>query len=291
MSKKITRYSMANQSINAHLFQFYSFQGTLTKEMKTIHRTALPHSHDFYEIWFFKKGTGVHYINFQTFDITSPSIHFIAPDTIHLVKRNEDSTAYLLAFSQELFDLVFNNHQLLHTFPAYKQSNESPFIQLNATDFKSVCKLIEVIQIEQNSSNLFLNASLIHSLLSLTLPLFNKKTAPSSTNLLVDKFHRLVNLHFTKHYQIKQYAQLLALSPVILNRRLTKLTGVNASKHIQERMILEAKRLLVNSDSSVKEIAFQLGFKERSYFSQYFSKQVGLPPAQFRQKWFNNYNK
>jgi len=60
--------------------------------------------------------------------------------------------------------------------------------------------------------------------------------------------------------------------------------GKTAKEYIQSRIIVGAKRMLYFSDSSIKEIAFELGFQEPSNFNAFFKKCTGLSPGEFRNK-------
>ncbi|MEZ0453718.1 helix-turn-helix domain-containing protein [Sphingobacterium thalpophilum] len=64
-------------------------------------------------------------------------------------------------------------------------------------------------------------------------------------------------------------------------------TGQTVSQHIQDRVILEAKRLLYHSDKSVKEIAFELGYDDYPYFSRLFAKNTGISALAFRNKRYD----
>ena len=72
-----------------------------------------------------------------------------------------------------------------------------------------------------------------------------------------------------------------------LNECVRNATGYSVTYHIQQRVVLEAKRLLYHSDKSVKEIAAGLGYEDYSYFVRLFTKVSGITPAAFRNKNFD----
>ncbi len=59
-------------------------------------------------------------------------------------------------------------------------------------------------------------------------------------------------------------------------------SGRPAIKHIHERLVLEARRLLFHTDNSLKEIGFDLGFSDASYFNRFFKRETGVTPAGYR---------
>ena len=80
----------------------------------------------------------------------------------------------------------------------------------------------------------------------------------------------------------KQYAALLYITPNHLNALCNDFLGVSAGVLIRERVILEAKRLLINLDLLISEVAAKLNFDDQSYFIKFFKKHEGLTPEKFR---------
>ena len=81
-----------------------------------------------------------------------------------------------------------------------------------------------------------------------------------------------------------EYAKTLNISSAYLNECVKSTTGNSVSYYIQQRIILEAKRLLYHSGKSVKEIAVELGYDDYPYFSRLFSKVTGMTALAFRNK-------
>jgi AraC family transcriptional activator of pobA len=107
-------------------------------------------------------------------------------------------------------------------------------------------------------------------------------TIPNRKTQLTQAFKALLT---EKHKTLKSasgYAELLNVSTSYLNEALKQTTGLPVSHWIIQELILEAKRLLYYTDSTVKEIAFQLGYADHAYFSRLFKEQVGQTPLTFR---------
>ncbi|UOQ69628.1 helix-turn-helix domain-containing protein [Hymenobacter volaticus] len=95
-------------------------------------------------------------------------------------------------------------------------------------------------------------------------------------------FQQLLRQHYAQWKQPAQYAAALNITVAHLNDTVKALTGTSVSAHLQQRAILEAKRLLGFTDRSVKEIGYALGYDEPVYFGKLFKKVTGLTPQQFR---------
>ncbi len=99
---------------------------------------------------------------------------------------------------------------------------------------------------------------------------------------LIRAYNLLVEKHFKSLHKVKDYAQLLYKSPKTLSNLFSKLIQKSPLEIINERIILEAKRLLLHSDLTTNEIAMELGYKESSHFSKFFKKHTGQNPKSFK---------
>ena len=111
---------------------------------------------------------------------------------------------------------------------------------------------------------------------------------PASTNTttaaetLTDKFKDLVSEHYLDKQQVKEYADMLFVTPNHLNRMIRKTTGKTALDLISEMLIMEAEILLQQTDKTINEIAAYLSFEDASYFTRFFRKNKGVTPGAYR---------
>ena len=99
---------------------------------------------------------------------------------------------------------------------------------------------------------------------------------------LIRKFNLLVESHFKSEHSVSFYAQQLCKSPKTISNLFAIFNQKPPSQIIQERIIVEARRLLHYTDRSIKHITFELGFEEVSYFSNFFKNNTGMSPSDFR---------
>lgn len=99
---------------------------------------------------------------------------------------------------------------------------------------------------------------------------------------IIRKFNLLVEANFKSEHAVSFYAQQLCKSPKTLSNLFAIFNQKTPSQIIQERITVEAKRLLCYTDRSIKHITFELGFEDVSYFSNFFKKNMGMSPSDFR---------
>ncbi|WPU99184.1 helix-turn-helix transcriptional regulator [Mucilaginibacter sp. cycad4] len=95
-------------------------------------------------------------------------------------------------------------------------------------------------------------------------------------------FSQMVEWHYTKLHTVADYADMLSITPKALNKRISRYSNISPNDIIKNRIILEAKRLLVHTALSVKEIGYKLGYDDPSYFIRLFSKHAATSPQNFR---------
>ncbi|WP_200814401.1 AraC family transcriptional regulator [Parabacteroides sp. Marseille-P3160] len=96
------------------------------------------------------------------------------------------------------------------------------------------------------------------------------------------RFINLIDENYQKGLTITEYAQLLHISTRTLSDLTNQLLGKSPSLMIQERIILEAQRMLLYSELNVNQIEYRLGFDDPSYFVKYFKKHTKVSPSEFR---------
>jgi AraC-like DNA-binding protein len=101
---------------------------------------------------------------------------------------------------------------------------------------------------------------------------------------ILSRFRREIDSHFTRTRQVEEYARTLACSVRTLTRASLSATGRTAKQLVDDRVALEAKRLLAESDLAVGEVGARLGFTEPTNFGRFFSRTVGVSPGQFREQ-------
>ncbi|AQX13750.1 helix-turn-helix transcriptional regulator [Elizabethkingia meningoseptica] len=267
-------------------FYFNTMKGHLKTSHKYIEK---PHRHDFYVTVLFTHGTGVHEIDFQSYDVEAGSLFFLSPGQIHSWQLSDDCDGYIFFFSQEYYDMHYV-HQKLKSYPFFASVSFPRKLQLTSADIPYVTSLFTAIQQEYNVQDL-MKHELILSLITQIYILSTRQYSKDQEQLIsqttfayikhYQEFELLLEEHFRKHKSIAYYADLLGITPKHLNRITQTVVQKKASDVITERVILEAKRMLIYLNEGLTDIAFRLGFEEYSYFTRVFRKNTGETPSQF----------
>lgn len=270
---------------NAPDFYFNTLKNHLVSSHKHIEK---PHRHDFYVTVIFTRGTGIHEIDFQKYSVSKGSIFFLSPGQVHSWELSPDTDGYIFFFSQPYYEMHYVN-QKLKNFPFFNSPSFPRKLQLQSEELVNMIRLFEAIQNEHLSQNVMKQSfilSLISQIYIQSVREFSKddeKTSATSVSYFkhYQDFENLLEESFTSQKSISYYASQLNISAKHLNRITQTVMQKTASEIITERVILEAKRMLIYLDEGLVEIAFRLGYEEYSYFARMFRKNSGITPSQF----------
>jgi AraC-like DNA-binding protein len=243
-----------------------------------------PHRHNYYEIFFFSKGGGSHFIDFKEYKIEDNSIHFVSPGQVHLLRRAPHSYGSLILFSRDFF--YTDNQYTLFNFP-FLNNSQYPVLPTSSKEY-AVFEL--VLSQVQNESNNMQNVSpeILRSYLKVILlkclQLFDEKypNLEMKQGSVYNRFREMVEKEYRSQRQPAYYASLLNITEKKLNEVCKQNSGENVSDYIKNRVMLEAKRLLTHTEHNVKEIAYFLGFEDPSYFNRFFRANEGITAGDFR---------
>lgn len=255
-------------------------------------KVTYPHRHDnFFEILFLTNGKGSHTIDFQQYEVKPYSVFFLSPGQIHELNLSPDVQGYIFLFTSDfyhfnktetnkLFELPYFFHETLASPPLYLENN------LEITELEYWFKKATL---ENNSSELDKN-EVVRAYLDLILVFCKRKYIQpfgmdeklQKGKLLVKKFKQLIEQHCSENFSIKEYADLLFVTPSHLSEIVKAITGRTSTDLINDRMVLEIKRLLKYSDLTITEISYKLNFSDQSYFAKYVKKLTGFSPKELR---------
>lgn len=247
-----------------------------------------PHRHSFYHLVFFSQGTGHHHIDFKQFEVKPSSMYFMIPGQVHSWSFASEPDGYIINFSKDYFSNFLSNNTYFHNFSVFSGIADQQVIEVDEDTAAAIVESFEEI-LKEGAVNGLLRDDLVRSLL---LQIFIRAerasghkievTANSYNHTIFRNFQKLIAEHYTILKLPKEYAALLYITPNHLNALCKDIMGVSAGELIREQVILEAKRLLINLDLSIAEVADKLNFSDHSYFIKFFKKHEGITPEKFR---------
>ena len=253
----------------------------------------LPHKHSFYHLLLFTKGGGSHMIDFKTFPVQPYQIYFMIPGQVHSWNFEGDVDGYVINFSVPFFKAFLLNPDYIDQFPYFSGVLENSVITLPEDIRQNVLHILESILKEMEANNKhsmdMVKVLLVQLFITIgRLGFEDPSIKLTSHNYIVARnFLKLLEQNVDTLKLPKEYAELLFITPNHLNAICNEILGKPAGEVIRDRVVLEAKRLMINKELSISEIGYKLNFKDNSYFSKFFKKYAGMPPEDFRHTAFS----
>ncbi len=251
----------------------------------------LGHTHSYYQILWFQKGEGVHYVDFKEYPIKDNTLFFISPGQIHYFERNTHFEGVMIHFNESFLsddqssENVFLKYNLFNAFDAV------PYYTITADSALRLHYISNEIKTELGNVGAFAYHDYLQYLIKMFLIYIQRNAQRgvgmplcinNAANRTFVRFRQLLEEHYKKCHTVKEYANFLHVSTKTLTNSVIESTQSTPLKLINARITLEAKRQLLYSSLKVKEISYLLGFEDPSYFVKFFKRVTGALPAEWR---------
>ena len=267
---------------NRH-FKIHNFEGSLPDQSELL----IPHRKSHYLIIFIRRAGGTRqWIDMTPYILQDNTIYFSSPNNIIVKEEFKELWSTGLAFTSEF--LSFQENAALSNLPLIQNPYNGHELLLTAIDRIFVEDMLSKIDAEYRRPGEWQQRMLgayLTVLLTYLSRLYNeqfKNTDPSAEKLLLQKFQAKINERFRELHEVSEYATQLNISAGHLSEVVKAQSGKPAIKHIHDRLVMEARRLLFHTNNSLKEISFDLGFTDASYFNRFFKRETGITPAEYR---------
>lgn len=249
------------------------------------------HGHSFYHLVLFTRGGGFHTVDFKRFPVRKGGLYFMVPGQVHSWAFEGRADGYVVNFNEGFFQSLLADPAYLERFRFFSGDIADQIHQLpTAVLHESIAILERGVRELEDEAPMYEDALRI-LLLEFFILISRATQSDGGTTgtqqgqaLTLHNFRSLLNRHFRELRLPRDYAALLYVTPNYLNALCQDLLQKPAGELIRERVLLEAKRLLVNQQQDIAGIAYALGFKDNSYFSRFFRKYTGLSPEIFRKE-------
>lgn len=201
----------------------------------------------------------------------------------------ENKDVLLYAFNREFYCIRDHDSEVSCNGFLFLGSSSPLVVELNEMELKSFNLLYEffVEEFENNKDHIQgeMLLVLLKRLLIMSVRIARKvlpnEDMPQSKLDAIRRFKLLVEMHFREKHKVKEYAELMHVTPKSISNLFARYFHKTPLQLINERIILESKRLLEFSDSNINEIAYTLGFNEISHFSKFFKTHTGASPKEY----------
>jgi AraC family transcriptional activator of pobA len=254
------------------------------------HNLRRAHRHTFYHLLIFTKGDGTHTIDFSSFPVKPYQIYFMVPGQVHSWDFEGEVDGYVVNFSTAFFQSFLLRPDYLETFSFFNGIAEDSVINLPEELQEKITNIFEEIVQHATQNNTFrwdiVRVLLLQAFLEIDKHTHTNKlpSIPFFNYTLLKNFQKLVEKHYINLKRPMDYAELLYITPNHLNALCKEHLGITAGEVIRNRVLLEAKRMLVNQHLSISEISYTLNFNDNSYFTKFFKKYEHITPEEFRKK-------
>jgi len=249
---------------------------------------------DFYKISLTSGRYIFHYAE-RSFETEGPILFFANPHIPYSCNIiNPTREGYACLFTEDFLKLSDRSESLLQS-PLFKIGG-TPILSLNKQQTEAIGDIFQKM-IENQDSNYTYKDELVRNYINLivhealkmqpseNLPKHNN-AAERITSVFLELLERQFPIENPQHpLELKtaqDFAKNLSVHINYLNSSVKEVTGKPTTSHIAERVISEAKALLLHTDWNVAEIAYALGFEYPTYFNNFFKKKTGLVPKSVR---------
>ncbi|MDB5261650.1 MAG: AraC family transcriptional regulator [Adhaeribacter sp.] len=248
-----------------------------------------PHKHDFYIILLVTQGTGTHTIDFITYPVNPQTIFFISPGQVHAWELSTDTAGHILFFNTEFYRLA-SPQQKIYRFPFFNTLLRNPLLPVSPAQAINITGLLKHISQEHAGHNRQWEEVIRYYLNILLIQLgrffedhYGHDRSAMPHYPAWEYLEELLEQHYKQHEPVSFYAAKLHISVRQLNGIAKNTLNKTVLELLQDRILLEARRLLTHSGLTITQVAAELGYFDNSYFARFFKKHTGQTPEQFRQ--------
>lgn len=260
-------------------FKVYNFEGNIPEQSELL----IPHRKDHYLVILLRRAGGARqWVDMKSYELKDNTVYFLGPNQVIVKEEIRQIWSTGIAFTPEFLSLqesdlpIIQNPQ--HGFELLLSDADLDFIS-HVTE-KIVAEAMTPGEWQERMVSAHLTVLLTY--LSRLYTVQYKPEEVSVEKVLFKRFEEKINEYYQQYHEVGDYASLLHISAGHLSDVVKIQSGKPAIKHIHDRLVMEARRMLFHTNNSLKDIAFDLGFTDASYFNRFFKRETGATPAGYR---------
>jgi AraC-like DNA-binding protein/mannose-6-phosphate isomerase-like protein (cupin superfamily) len=247
------------------------------------------HMHDYFQIWYVKKGEFIHTVNNQQYQMVAGNLYVIPPYVVHRLKIFRDKETEILGCEfihdfikdqlNEALDYFLSDEGLSHSQIALSGDNS---IQVN--------QLLEEMLDEYNRQpehhELIIKGCLL-KLLAHLIREWNRMPSespgkPSKINTLMESVIKHIHDNYQHEIRLEDMYKRALVSRTYFCDMFKQYTGKTFSEYVIDLRLSKSMELLLTSDMTVTDVCFHVGFNHLTYFSRLFKKHTGVSPLYYK---------
>ena len=242
------------------------------------------HRLNFYQILVVTKGRGVHEVDFQSVAYSENTVIPVAMGQIQRFEYNPKLEGYAIVFTPDFLVKENLDYSYLYDFTIFLHAI-SP---ISGIANQAIYTFIDAMIYEQQQSSAFNTGEYQRNLLKNFLIQIERNKRERTDIVCSDslelflRFRKLLEKNVNYNVRVADLCEQLNISPKQLSSTLKLYNSSTPKQFIEERILLEVKRLLVYSTLSIKEIAYEIGFEDPTNFTKYFKARMHLLPTDYR---------
>lgn len=247
-----------------------------------------PHRKNYYLFAFVQEGSSRHWIDDVPYIVKPGHFYFTVLQQVHLKEEICPMKGFVAYFTEEF--LLLEENRMLRQLPILQNPAGAHELVLNTADIAYLEDVMRKMVAEYNNDSQWHNQMLTSWLRVLVIYLSRLYTGQfgeskiNRNHQLLKSFQQLISEHYANTHDVAAYADLLNITPGYLNDMVKQQSGKTAISHIHNRLLVEAKRRMLHTNLSVKQIADELGFDDAAYFNRFFKRLAGDTPVSYRHK-------
>lgn len=246
---------------------------------------------DFFEFYFFRKASGYLFLDGQRIDLHNNSVLIVSPFKQQEWHVQMDCLDYTFLVFQEEFVYNFSldkyfMYRLLYCY----QNDHSTYFGMNTEQMEPFLNILRKMKkelLEPIADSYHLIVAYLYEFLLLLnrcyAGIFNLPLRLPLNNFAF-KFKELLEKNIRQKKRVNDYAQMMGINRVALNKAVENEFGVTATHLLKQRLLQEVKNELLFSGLSVKEIAYELQFSAPNHLMRFFKQQTGKTIGDFMEE-------
>lgn len=274
-------------------FRIPSVQGLAGMGANTFAECGLPetgwaHRHTYFMIIYIAKGSGAHIVDCQRYMLRPGTMYFLRPHQVHVWEYERLPTGHALSISEDALRAAPQRDGIPHDAELFNDLADAGRLSLTAEEALAIYPVVEEIEHEYRTASsdyASVMRAYLHVLLVRSHRLLRpggRQSHPDPAPPLVRHFNDLVTRSNGRRQRVRDYSDLLGVTPSHLAEAVREVTGRTPGQIIRDAQIGEAKRLLRHTDKTIGEIAYSLGFNDSAYFGRFFKREARVSPGEFR---------